>query len=60
MGDLEKAFLQLTLEEKDRNDGGFNLRKFRSNNEFLLREIADGQVQQFHKVLGVSWDLKSD
>ena len=41
-------------------DGGFNLRKFRSNDEVLLREIADGQVQQFHKVLGVSWDLKSD
>ena len=33
-------------------DGGFNLRKFRSNDEVLLREIADGQVQQFHKVLG--------
>ena len=41
-------------------DGGFNLRKFRSNDEVLLREIADGQVQQFYKVLGVSWDLKSD
>ena len=41
-------------------DGGFNLRKFRSNDEDLLREIADGQVQQLHKVLGVSWDLKSD
>ena len=42
------------------NDGGFKLRKFRSNDEDLLREFADGQVQQFHKVLGVSWDLKSD
>ena len=41
-------------------DGGFNLRKFRSNDEDLFREFADGQVQQFHKVLGVSWDLKSD
>ena len=41
-------------------DGGFNLRNFRSNDEDLLREIADGQVQQLHKVLGVSWDLKSD
>ena len=40
--------------------GGFNLRKFRSNDEDLLREIADGQVQQLHKVLGVSWNLKSD
>ena len=27
-------------------DGGFNLRKFRSNDEALLREFADGQVQQ--------------
>jgi len=33
-------------------DGGFNLRKFRSNDEILLREIADGQVQQFQKVYG--------
>ena len=41
-------------------DGGFNLRKFRSNDEDLLREFSDGQVQQIHKVLGVSWDLKSD
>ena len=41
-------------------EGGFNLRKFRSNDEDLLREIADGQVQQLHKVLGVSWNLKSD
>ena len=41
-------------------DGGFNLRKFRSNDEDLLREFADGQVQQSHKVLGVSWYLKSD
>ena len=32
------------------NDSGFNLRKFRSNDEVLLREIGDGQVQQFHKV----------
>ncbi|KAK2558785.1 hypothetical protein P5673_019000 [Acropora cervicornis] len=31
-------------------DGGFNLRKFRSNDEILLREIADGQVQQFQKI----------
>ena len=41
-------------------EGGFNLRKFRSNDEDLLREIADGQVQQLHKGLGVSWNLKSD
>ena len=41
-------------------DGGFNLPKFRSNDEDLLREFADGQVRQFHKVLGVSWDLKAD
>ena len=41
-------------------DGGFNLRKFRSNDEDLLREFAGDQVQQVHKVLGVSWDLKSD
>ena len=41
-------------------DGGFNLRKFRSNDEDLLREFSDGQVQQIHKVLGVTWDLKSD
>ena len=41
-------------------DGGFNLRKFRSNDEDLLREFSDSQVQQLHKVLGVSWDLKSD
>jgi len=39
---------------------GFNLPKFRSNDEDLLREFADGQVRQFHKVLGVSWDLKAD
>ena len=32
-------------------DGGFNLRKFRSNDEDLLREFAGGQVQQYHKVL---------
>lgn len=37
-------------------DGGFNLRKFQSNDEDLLREFAGGQVQQFHKVLGISWD----
>ena len=41
-------------------DGGFNLRKFRSNDEDLLREFSDSQLQQLHKVLGVSWDLKSD
>ncbi|XP_078355162.1 uncharacterized protein LOC144639738 [Oculina patagonica] len=41
-------------------DGGFNLRKFRSNDENLLHEFSDSQVQQLHKVLGVSWDLKSD
>ena len=29
-------------------DGGFNLRKFRSNDEALLREFADGQVQQLN------------
>ena len=41
-------------------DGGFNLWKLQSNDEDLLGEFADGQVQQFHKVLGVSWDFKSD
>ena len=41
-------------------DGGFNLRKFRSNDENLLHEFSGTQVQQLHKVLGVSWDLKSD
>ena len=41
-------------------DGGFNLRKFRSNDGDLLREFSDSQVQQIHKVLGVSWDLNSD
>ena len=41
-------------------DGGFNLQKFRSNGEDLLREFAGGHVQQFHNVLGVTWDLKSD
>ena len=41
-------------------DGGFNLRKFRSNDQNLLHELSDSQVQQLHKVLGVSWDLKSD
>jgi len=41
-------------------DGGFNLRKFRSNDQNLLHEFSDSQVQQLHKVLGVSWDLKSD
>ncbi|XP_067030624.1 uncharacterized protein [Acropora muricata] len=41
------------------SDGGFNLLKFRSNDEVPLRKIADGQVQQFHKALVVSWDLKS-
>ena len=41
-------------------DGGFDLRKLRSNDEDLLREFAGGHVQQFHNVLGVSWDLKSD
>lgn len=37
-------------------DGGFNLRKFRSNDENLLHEFSGTQVQQRHKVLGVSWD----
>ena len=32
----------------------------RSNDKELLREFSDSQVQQLHKVLGVSWDLKSD
>ena len=40
-------------------DGGLNLRNFLSNDDDLLHEFVDGQVQQFHKVLGVSWDLKS-
>ncbi|KAL9984853.1 hypothetical protein ACROYT_G007192 [Oculina patagonica] len=34
-------------------DGGFNLRKFRSNDENLLHEFSDSQVQQLHKVLGI-------
>ena len=34
-------------------------RRFRSNDEVLLREIADDPVHRFYKVLGVSWDLKS-
>ena len=41
-------------------DGGFNLRKFWSNDEDLLREFSDSQVQQLHKVLGFIWDLESD
>lgn len=41
-------------------EGGFNLQKFRSNDQDLLREFADGQVQRHHKVLVVSWDLNSD
>ena len=41
-------------------DGGFNLWKFRSNDENLLHEFSGTEVQKLHKVLGVSWDLKSD
>ena len=57
---IEKArkFWQETI--RIFKDGGFNLRKFRSNDEDLLREFACGHVQQFHKVFGVSWDMKSD
>ena len=41
-------------------DGGFNLQKFRSNDKDLPCGFSDSQVQQLYKVLGVSWDLKSD
>ena len=57
MENTEKAREFLQEAARIFKDGGFNLRKFRSNDENLLREFSDSQVQQLHKVLEVSWDF---